>query len=374
MELKVYLNILLKKWWIVVPIFLVTVTTAIVITYSKIPIYRAASTYVIAPSSSFGDVQSYATGLNILSNREAIAQTYAVIIGSVKITNIAAEAIGIDSTKGYSISSDLLKGTNIIKITVEGPDPTIVRDLANGIGATSEKYIEELYEVYEVSSLDEAQIPRSPISPNRTQDILLAVALGLVLGGSVAFFVQYLEPLPASAVNFNILDQETGVYNKQYFLQRLGEEMLRAKRNHYPLSLALMHLDNLDLLQGDNMDQIHREALHYLGTLVKQYMREEDLLAYLGENTFAFLLLDTPGTSAQVLMEYLQTRISFVPFQSPTNSTKLNLKGIAGIASYDRNGTRRDQFMDMAAQALELAKVSEDGKIYLNDVETYSLS
>jgi diguanylate cyclase (GGDEF)-like protein len=371
MELKTYLLILLKKWWIVAPIFLVTLTTAIVIAYTTPPTYRATATYIVSPSAGFGDVRSFATGLNILSNREEILATYTQVASSQKIKNTAADSINLERPGQYSVDSNVLKGTNVMRITATGPDPTTVRSLANAIGAVSIDYMESLYEVYTLSPLDEARAPRNPVSPNRIRDIGLAAVLGLVLGASIAFLVAYLESPLETIVGVNIVDRKTGAYNKQYFLQRLGQEMVRAKRNRYPLSLALLRINGFDLLTGFNSAKVSSEALRHVALIMKQYLREEDLLGYLGNNVFG-VLNDTSGEQAQAIMEYLQTRIEWATFESQITDVKLNLTGKVGVVAYKHNGAGRDQLIDMAADALELAEVSENGRSYLKEDESES--
>lgn len=365
MEAKLYLRILLKKWWIVIPTFLVTFTAGIVFAYTKTPVYSATTTYVVVPSSSFSNVKDFSSGLDMLGRRTEIANTFSEIASSRKIKKLAFSSLSLESDTDYTVNSELLAGTNIIEITVDGPDALIARDLANTIGTTMEEYVQGLYEIFTLILLDEATTPRSPISPRRSLDLALAAVFGLVLGGGLAFLSEYLATPLSAAVGVSIIDDETGVYNKEYFLQRLNEEMVRARRNRYPLSLAMMQVDNLRLIKGANSGQVRAEILHQVAMLADQYLREEDIIAHLGDDTFAFLLPDTVGENAKAIMEYLQTRVAWTPFQSTLNPMKFNLKGVVGIATYDHNGTSRDELVAQASRALQLAGVDESGSIYL---------
>lgn len=365
MELRIYLQILLRKWWIVIPIFLVTLTSGIVFTYTKTPMYSATTTYVVVPSSSFGDVQSFSSGLDMLGRRDEIATTFAEIASSRRIKNRVTESLSLEPGIDYTVSSKLLAGTNIIEITVKGPDPTIVRDMANAVGAAIEEYVQGLYEVFALVPLDEATIPKTPVSPKKPLNLALVSILGLVLSGGLAFLSEYLEAPLSSAVGVNIIDDETGVYNKDYFLQRLSEEMVRARRNRYPLSLALMRVSNLSLLKGANSVKVRREMLRQVAMLTSQYLREEDIVAHLDRDVFALLLPDTTGENAKALMEYLQTRVAWTPFESSLNGVKFNLKSIVGITTYNHNGTSRDELVATATRALQLAEVDDGSKAYL---------
>ena len=367
MELKIYLQIILKKWWIVVPTLLITITTGVVMTFSQIPQYSTSAIYVVVPSSSFSNVRNFADGLDILGRREEIATTFAEIASSRTIKNLAIEnqALSPEVASEYKVGSTLREGTNIIEITVDGPDPTYARDLANGVGDAVVEYVQGMYEVFRLSPLDEATRPKKPISPNIPFNIALVSVLGLVLGIGVAFLSEYLDmPLQTASVNLSIIDETTGMYNKNYLLQRLGEEMIRSKRNRYPLSLALLRFSNLELLKGGNSSKARHDLLHQAAMVINQSLREEDIVAPFQEDTFAVLLPDMTGENAQATMEYLQTLIAWTPFQLPDNK-RFNLKGTVGIVTYGHNGTSRDQLVAKATEALQLAEVSHDGKAYL---------
>jgi diguanylate cyclase (GGDEF)-like protein len=372
MELKAYLNILLKKWWIVLPAFLVTLTAGIIFTYLQTPIYSATTTYLVVPGASFGSGENFAGGLDILSRRQEIATTFTEIASSRKIKDQAQAALALEGLGPYSVSSKSIDGTNIIEFTVDGPNPETVRDLSNAIGVATEGYVRGLYEVFNLRLLDEAQTPTSPISPNRSLNIVLAAIFGLILGGGLAFMSEYLGTPLTSAVSVNIVDEQTGAYNRHYFLRRLGEEMVRAKRNRYPLSLALMRIDDLGLLKGINAGKVRTEMLRQVAMLTSEYLREEDIVAHFDGDLFAILLPDTTGENAKAIMEYLQTRVAWTPFESATGDSKFNLKSIVGIVNYGNNGTSRDELVNKAGRALELAEVEHNGKAYL--ISDYGLS
>lgn len=366
MELKTYLRILLRKWWIVLPAFLVTFTSTVVFTFTQVPVYQTTTTFLVTPNTSFGDVKSFVTGLDILSRRPEIATTYAEVANSRSIKNLAAEKLKLSSEqkKSLSVESQLQAGTNIVKITVEGNDPTLVRDFADVIGAQTVAYVQELYEAYELKLLDNATLPTVPIKPNQELNLALGAILGLALGGVLTFLAEYLRTPLENVTNFGILDPQTGVYNKRYFMQRLKEELSRAKRNTYPLSLALMKIDCLGGMNSSPAP-ISGEALHKVATLLKKYLREEDVMARFNETIFAFLLPDTPGEKAQEVMERLQTRITWTPFEMEKSDVQLNLSGVAGVVTYQYNGTGYDELLAKAHQALEEAEISGYEKIYL---------
>jgi diguanylate cyclase (GGDEF)-like protein len=367
MELKIYLRILLRKWWIVLPAFLIAFTATIVLTFTQAPTYRVTTTFVVTPNSSFEDVQSFASGLDMISRRDEIASTYAEVAASRLIKRAAADELNLsqDQRKRLSVESQVLAGTNVLKIVVEGSDPVVVKDFANMVGAKIIAYVRELYEVHDLRPLDQATLPASPVKPDKKVNLALGAILGLALGGGLAFLSEYLQAPLESMTNLGILDEETGAYNGRYFRQRLGEEMSRAERNKYPLSLAMMDVDHLEVMGTSYSPQVRSEALRKVAVFLKQYLRQEDVLARLDGTVFAFLLPDTPGEEAQAVMEKVQTRIAWTPLEMERSGIKLNLSTIAGVAAYSYNGTGQDEFLAKANRALQQAEAAGYGKVCL---------
>ncbi|MCP4538185.1 MAG: diguanylate cyclase [Chloroflexi bacterium] len=365
MELKIYLRMLLKKWWIVLPAFLVTFTSTIVFTFTQAPTYRAVATFVVTPTS-FEDIRSFASGLDMLSRRTEIATTYTEVAVSRLIRGQAGEELDLSQSqrKGLSVESKLRAGTNVFEIAVEGSDPVLVKDFANTIGIKTMTYVQELYEMYSLSPLDEATTPSLPIKPNKKLNIALGGVFGLALGVGLAFLSVYLQTPMESVTGLGVFDDETGVYNSRYFRQRLGEEMSRAKRNEYPLSLAFLNVDQLGVIDGSFSPQARNEALRKVVVFLKQYLRKEDIIARFSETVFAFLLPDVPEEEAQTMVEKLQTRVAWTPFELERSGIKLNLTSAAGVAAYNYNGTMQDEFLAQANRALQQAEAAGYGKVH----------
>ena len=136
MELKIYLRMLLRKWWIILPIFLITFTATIVFTFTQTPTYEATATLIVAPVDSISDATKFANNLSILSSRTEIASTYAEVASSRSIRQEAIEALNLSpyQAKSLAVESKLRAGTNVLEITVEGNDPVLVADFANKVG------------------------------------------------------------------------------------------------------------------------------------------------------------------------------------------------------------------------------------------------
>jgi diguanylate cyclase (GGDEF)-like protein len=105
------------------------------------------------------------------------------------------------------------------------------------------------------------------------------------------------EPLERSYETF--VDLATGLYDRRTMWSRLAEEMARARRYHYPLSLMLLAFD--ESRPGEAMGQLLQ-----LARLLTQHTRTADILARYSEDTLAILLPCTDEAGALQLAERIQ--------------------------------------------------------------------
>ena len=367
MELKTYIRILMRKWWIVIPAFLITFTSTMAFTFAQAPTYKATATFVMAPTGAQGDVGNFVNYLDVMSRRTEIASTFTQVAMSNQVRQVVVTALGLSQAQdaNINIESKQRAGTNVIEITAEGSDPVLIADYANRLGNATIAYAGKLYEAYELTPLDSAIPPTRPLKPNKPLNLAVGATLGLVLGVALAFLSEYIQAPLEGIMNVGILDEDTGAYNKRYFVQRLGEEMSRAKRNKYPLSLAMMNIDHPGVMRASLSPQYRGEALRKVTVFLKQYLREEDVMARLEGTTFAFLLPDMSEEKAKDVMERLQTRMAWTAFEMEKSGLKLNLSGAAGVAAYTHNGAGQAELLESASHALRKAEETGYGKVSL---------
>jgi diguanylate cyclase (GGDEF)-like protein len=363
MELRIYLRILFRKWWIVLSAFLVTFTSTVVFTYTQAPIYSATATFVVTPTSSFEDLRSWANGLEILSRRTEIATTYTEVAISRLIRSEASDALNLSQSQieSLSVSSKLRAGTNVLEIMVEGTDPVVTRDFANMVGARTMAYVQDLYETYSLSSLDLAALPNASVRPNKLLNLALGAAFGMALGMGLAFLSAYLQTPLGDVATSSIFDGETGAHNMRYFRQRLGEEMSRSRRNGYPLSIALMNVDHHDMIRSH--PRVRGDALLQVAVVLKQYLREEDIIARFGGTVFAFLFPDVSAGKAKAMLAELEIRLAWAPFEIEKSGVKLNLSGVSTVVAYQQTNAMPDELLNQAKSALQQAEATSNGKV-----------
>jgi capsular polysaccharide biosynthesis protein len=187
MEIKLFLQLLFKKWWMMLLIVSVTIISTLIFTKYQTAIYSSSVTYVVSPSPQILNGTNFLSGLSVLGGQPTVANTYASIATSEIIKHNAIETLGISLAQASNLTVDsrVQNGTNVIEITVEGSDPLLVQTFANKIGESTVDYVHKLDSVYDLVILDSAKSPDKPIRPNLRLNLVLGLALGFSLAGGV---------------------------------------------------------------------------------------------------------------------------------------------------------------------------------------------
>ncbi|MCL5102789.1 MAG: sigma-70 family RNA polymerase sigma factor [Armatimonadetes bacterium] len=149
----------------------------------------------------------------------------------------------------------------------------------------------------------------------------------------------------------SVLDSTTGLYNRQYFLERLDEEISRACRDHYKLALMLVSVEF-----PEGMDSLVRmvrldDYLYNIGQSMRRHVRKMDVMARFGETCFALLMPHTAGY-AKVVAERLQEIVSSIEIDPGRRGQKLTATARTGIAKYSADAPSSREMLTKAAENL----------------------
>jgi succinoglycan biosynthesis transport protein ExoP len=200
MELRDYLRILLKSWWIIVLLTALALAVTLIFSYTSAPVYESTSTYVVT-LQSFDSVGNTLYGLDTLtSNQQRVFTTYCRLLDSravfdeaVKISNVASASF---NPAAYTSTCTVLPETNVVRVYVQGTVPVIVQRINEAIGMIGTARATDVYKYFLLDPLDPVTLNPVPISPNYPQNAAMGAMLGLILGVVVAFGREYLlKPL-----------------------------------------------------------------------------------------------------------------------------------------------------------------------------------
>ena len=138
---------------------------------------------------------------NALTNSDLQAGAYLVkdyreIILSQNVLSQAIEELKLDMTPAElskKITVSVPPDTRILSITAKDGDPKEAARIANGLRNVAAEKITSVTKVSDVTTLDEAEVPQSPSSPNIKRNVLLGFVAGAGLMVVLLVVVEVLD-------------------------------------------------------------------------------------------------------------------------------------------------------------------------------------
>ncbi|MFH0924519.1 MAG: GGDEF domain-containing protein [bacterium] len=171
------------------------------------------------------------------------------------------------------------------------------------------------------------------------------VLLGVVLLIFIVHMYELKKLIKKLGKKFSsITDHTTLFYNKNFFLKRFEEEIKKAERYNLPLALIMISLNDITISIGVEKN-IDESLIKRIAFLLKENMRETDILARFGNNEFACILPFERIEGATIVLE----RIKNILLQNKNLKIKSNTKKIKiGLALLPEDGKDRDSLIKKA--------------------------
>jgi two-component system cell cycle response regulator len=111
------------------------------------------------------------------------------------------------------------------------------------------------------------------------------------------------------------IDGLTGIWNRAYFNQRIGEECFAADRYGRKVSLVMIDLDHFKALNDSHGHPFGDAVLQAIGELLNTALRATDAPCRFGGEEFAMILTETDLEGARISAERARAQIAQLPFQ-----------------------------------------------------------
>lgn len=353
MNIKMYLRMIQKGWWIIVLAVLASMNVTLIMDLFSAPVYEATTRMIVLPNPDSFAGKDFVSSLTSLDN-SSIVTTYADVFDSEFNQQAFISTLNLtdDEIEAYTQSTVILPDSNVMEVYVTGPDPDIVAQWANGVARTGIDYMKTLYQVYEVNILDAAVVPLEPISPKPLRDVSLGAVLGLLIGVILAILRDQLRiPLEAYRQR-RLLDPQSTAFNREYFESLIGEQTDKSKEEEGVFSLVMIKLTGLTEFYDTLPQQVLNHLLTDVVGVLKAGLRGNDSVGRWDDTTFALLLPDTPLKAADTIRNRLLKALK-VPMHLASLDERISLNPAIGVSDNSNDASSDEIILNALKSAAE---------------------
>jgi polar amino acid transport system substrate-binding protein len=157
----------------------------------------------------------------------------------------------------------------------------------------------------------------------------------------------------ARAVNLSIIDPLTKVYNRRYIIHKIKQEALKKQtQKDYEFSALLIDVDDFKKVNDTYGHAEGDRVLKEITEIIKQRIRNQDILGRWGGEEFILVCPETPLEKAQILADHLRKLIEKHNF----GEKKLKITASFGVTSWKDEDTL-DSFLNRLDKALYQGKI-----------------
>ena len=177
-----------------------------------------------------------------------------------------------------------------------------------------------------------------------------ASALTVAAAVNRTHFEQHEAQLQAALAEMASVDELTGCAVRRVLRQRMDEEIARSLRNHSPLCLLMIDVDQFKSVNDTYGHVVGDHVLAGIGSVLRDNSRAFDLASRIGGDEFALLLPDTDVLSAVKVAERIQHDLH--------DAVEVPVTLSIGVGGLDQSVPTVEHLMDNADFALYQVKRS----------------
>jgi capsular polysaccharide biosynthesis protein len=181
------LGLLVRRLWLVVLLGALAGATAYVMTRGGEKTYERETVFVLRPSARVADQAIPDAVRGIAADDAQLVATVARVIETDRFLNLAFDkALNRTPIEGYTLGASMVPGSNVIEVSVQGPDPIVLDKVAEAYAGGATDWVRTVYRAYALDLL-EIRAPENAVSADPFQVSAFAVLIGLLLGVGVVF-------------------------------------------------------------------------------------------------------------------------------------------------------------------------------------------
>lgn len=189
-DIKRILEIIFSKKIFIILILLLSITLGYVYSYYyKKPEYKSSVTILLVADENRVDKELTQTDLSINSS---LISTYSSIAKSTNVIQKTIENLGLNisaSKLQKSIEATQIEKTQFLKITVKNENPEVAKNIANELAKVFTEQIKEIYNLENISIVDEAEVESQPCNINHIKDIMIFTFAGMIVSAILVMVI-----------------------------------------------------------------------------------------------------------------------------------------------------------------------------------------
>ncbi|MCI0451239.1 MAG: diguanylate cyclase [Candidatus Latescibacteria bacterium] len=153
----------------------------------------------------------------------------------------------------------------------------------------------------------------------------------------------------------SVTDGLTGLFNHRHFWNLMNTELTRVNLHRGHLALTILDLDDFKRINDKFGHAVGDLLLQTVATVLKDTVRDTDIVARYGGEEFAILLPDTDEGGVQQVAEKIRAAIETIRFNVPETDITVKVTVSIGVSVF--RGNRRE-FFNAADRALYKSKAA----------------
>lgn len=190
-----------KKFWFIVAIIIGILLGVIYTKHIVTPKYTSFATLLLAKNANVTEgavdvITGEAITQSDITLNQKLISTYGEIMKSRRVSNTVIENLDLDMSyeeiiKCVNVSA--VKDTDVIKLSITTEDPILSAKIANEMTKVFTSEIGELYNIQNISVIDEAEVDDEPINVSYAKNIVIFAVIAFVLVAGVVFLLYYFD-------------------------------------------------------------------------------------------------------------------------------------------------------------------------------------
>jgi capsular polysaccharide biosynthesis protein len=190
------IQVLRRRLWVIVLVACLVMGLAAGFTFVQTPSYKASTTILIGQELRSGAVDNL---YNEAQGVQSIAETVTTAITTDPVAEGVIERLDLQTSPGSLLAhleAQQVGTSQFVVVSYEDTDPERAQLIANTVGDVFSEQIADVSSSANALTAkvwEEAAVPSSPVSPDPTRNLLLALVLGVMLGVGLAFLLDHLD-------------------------------------------------------------------------------------------------------------------------------------------------------------------------------------